>query len=128
MRIYLASNWGSKERIKEIKRVIELMPGHTVCSGWLEEDNGQNFESLTDAQRQEYSYRDLGEIVSADLLIIDTMEPSPSGGREIEMGFAMGRGTAVWTVGPDRNIFHSVASLKFSSWNECLDYLRGYSR
>jgi hypothetical protein len=124
MRIYLASNWASKDRLAKMKWDIETL-GHEVCSHWLEEDSDQSYESLNFAQRQDYSFRDLGEIVSANLLILDTLEVAASGGREVELGFALGTKTPVWIVGPDRNIFHSIASRRFASWAECLYHISG---
>jgi nucleoside 2-deoxyribosyltransferase len=119
MRIYLASNWGSKKRISALRDQIQLL-GHTICSNWLDEDSDQNFEGIDNAQRQEYACRALGEILTSDLLILDTVDASPSGGREIEMGFAVGQGVPVWVVGPERNIFHSIAARRYTTWTDVL--------
>ncbi len=97
--------------------------GHTVCSNWLSEDNAQAFSELTTKRRQMYSYRDIGEVVSCDLLIIDTAEESTSGGREVEYGMALALGKSVWVIGPDRNIFHSVCRRRFDDWQMALKEL-----
>lgn len=75
-----------------------------------------------------YSYRDAGEIVTADLLIIDTQEESCSGGREVEYGMALALGKPVWVVGPHRNIFHSVCRRQFDDWAPVLKELENGPR
>lgn len=122
MRIYLASNWQSQSRIRKVRDSLVRL-GHTVCSNWLSEDNAQAFSELTTKRRQMYSYRDIGEVVSCDLLIIDTAEESTSGGREVEYGMALALGKSVWVIGPDRNIFHSVCRRRFDDWQMALKEL-----
>lgn len=97
--------------------------GHTICSNWLSEDNAQSLPELSTKRRQMYSYRDIGEVVSADILIIDTNEESCSGGREVEYGMALALGKPVWVVGPVRNIFHSVCRQRFDDWQMALKEL-----
>jgi len=126
LRIYLASNHQSQDRLKIVKEML-LERGHTVCSNWLTEGTAQAMEVLTEDQRQLFSYRDLGEILSADLLILDTREQSVSGGREVEYGAALALGKLVWRVGPARNVFHSIPRRSFDSWSEALEAL-GYAR
>jgi hypothetical protein len=108
--------------MRKVKASLERM-GHTICNGWLEESNAQELSTLTDRKRRVYSYRDIGEIVSVDLLVIDTQEESSSGGREVEYGMALAFGKPVWVVGPQRNIFHSVCRRQFDDWEPVLKEL-----
>lgn len=127
MRIYVASNWASQVRMQGIKFKLEEM-GHEVCSGWLEEDNAQAMSTLTPKKMKLYSHRDLGEIMTADLLIIDTGEESNTGGREVEYGVALALGKLVWVVGPVRNIFHSVPRHQFNDWGLVFAHLARCSK
>ena len=69
--------------------------------------------------------KDLTEISMADLLILETLEDSKTGGKEVEFGYALGKFQAkeVWIVGPLRNVFHPLADRFFATWEECLAYL-----
>lgn len=120
MRIYLASNWDSKKRMAGLRDQIEATTSHNVCARWLDEQSNQNFQELEPDMAALNAYRDLGEICTVDLLIIDTAEESNTGGREVEYGFALGAGRPVWVVGPDRNIFHAVSRKHFTNWVDCL--------
>ena len=122
MRIYLASNFKSQERIRKVRDEIKAL-GHTVTSSWLGEKGGQSFE-LQPHNGPRYATRDVGEIVTSDLLIIDTKEQSNTGGREVEYGVALALGKLVWVVGKHRNVFHTVARHTFTTWDECYAYLR----
>jgi nucleoside 2-deoxyribosyltransferase len=122
MRIYLASNFASQARIRTVRNDLRAL-GHTITSSWLAERGAQSFE-LRPENGERYATRDLGEIVTSDLLIIDTHEQSNTGGREVEYGAALALGKPVWIVGPSRNVFHTVARRSFDSWAECYDALR----
>lgn len=98
--------------MREIRAQIHLL-GHEVISSWLDED--QSFNSIPE-MAPGFSFRDLGEVMASDLLIIDTFEGSNTGGREVEYGAAIALGRPVWRVGPSRNIFHSIAKRTFNSW------------
>ena len=122
MKIYLASNFKSQERMRFVRQVIESQ-GHSVVSTWLDEDGAQAYE-LHPERGPGYSLRDLGEVADCDLLIIDTQEESATGGREVEYGAALVQGKQLWRVGPARNIFHTIAHRVFSSWGHCYIDLR----
>jgi hypothetical protein len=71
--------------------------------------------------------KDLAEIKSADLLICDTLDVTPRGGREVEFGLALGafQSKLIWVVGPLRNVFHRLADEHFETWDEVLNRLGG---
>jgi hypothetical protein len=122
MRIYLASNWDSHARMRALRLEIQAC-GHDVIATWVDEDASWGFLMLSDAEKVMYAHRDLGEVCTADLVILDTLEASSSGGREIEAGFALGK-KPLWQVGPARNIFHTVATRRFPAWEPALAALR----
>ena len=117
--IYLASNWDSKPRMRALRDQIQLR-GHTVLSSWLDDPTTDYVvDSPADARK------DLYEILEAELLICDTAEASTTGGREVEIGFAMGWERPFWIVGPARNIFHTLAARHFTNWVDALRALDG---
>lgn len=64
--------------------------------------------------------KDLAELKSADLAIIDLFDPSTTGGRDTELGFALGNFSAkqIYTVGPVKSVFHELVDRQYSSWDE----------
>ena len=117
--IYLASNWDSKPRMRALRDQIQLR-GHTVLSSWLDDPTTEYIvDSPNDARN------DLDEIRRCDLLICDTAESSSTGGREVEIGYAMGHRVSVWIIGPQRNIFHSIADRYYTNWVDALRALDG---
>lgn len=117
MSIYIAGKYTSKGRLGAIREQIRRM-GYVVSSSWLDEV-WRDYDA-PDEVRVENAHRDFEEIESAECLIIDTLDESNTGGREVEMGFALHKGISVVLVGPERNVFHYIVNKRFESWNECL--------
>ena len=121
MRIYLASFFDTRDRLKPIRDSINAM-GHEVTGAWIDEPN--TVMGLTYNQEMNMADRDLRDIDTADLLILDTFDVNPRGGREVEFGYALGQPTMrVWQVGPRRNIFHALAGANFDKWEDVLHAL-----
>ena len=126
MKIYIASFFDTKDRILPYVAKIRDMGYpqnpryYELTSTWL---NETHTGELSEGMKNWYGYRDLRELDYSDLLIIDTFDETPRGGREVEMGYCMGRGIHVWVVGPMRNVFHRLADIKFASWDEVLKVL-----
>jgi hypothetical protein len=113
--IYIAGRYEAKERLKRQRAIIEYGGEVRVVGTWLDEENTG---TPTPEQSKEYAIRDWGEIMwLADLLILDTFDEDDRGGREVEFGLMLGRGSQyVWIVGPQRNVFHHVAAQHFGTW------------
>lgn len=69
------------------------------------------------------SYRNIRELEKATLFILDTIDESITGGREVEFGIALHRGIKRWRIGPIRNIFHTLTQKDFNTWEEVLKAL-----
>lgn len=128
MKIYLAGFFDTRARLRPIRDAIWQI-GHEVVSTWLDE------VAIPSNMTQEIWYkklamRDLAEIRSADMLLVDTADETPRGGREVEFGFALGRfqGIEIWIVGPQRNVFHRLADRHFEEWKPALAALVRYNR
>ena len=124
--IYLAAKYDAIDRIRVERTRIESL-GYKVTSTWLDQYDG--IISMSDAPestRRAIARRDLKNVKEADLFITDTMDENHRGGREVEYGVAYAKGQLVWIVGPQRNVFHSIADKHFDSWDQVLEELRDY--
>lgn len=95
MRIYIAGAWGERERLREHAAELEAM-GHLVTADWLHADASVPYVT---GDPDIWAARVLGQIRHADLLIYDT-EGQSRGGRDTELGVALGLGTPIIIVGP----------------------------
>lgn len=132
LRIYIAGWFGAKERLRLERDRIHTLGVGEVVGTWLDEETvapeapGQPLVvGATPEQCREYAFRDLGEVRYADLLILDTIDVNPRGGREVEYGLALSTGLSVWVVGPRRNVFHHIAHRQFDLWDDAIDCLAG---
>ena len=123
MKIYIAGFFDTRNRLKQIRDRLVGM-GHQVNSHWLDEVSKPTNMS-EDLWFTKLALRDLADIFSSDLLIVDTLDVTPRGGREVEFGFALGRfqDQQTWVVGPLRNVFHRLADEHFQDWDQCLEWL-----
>jgi len=106
MKIYIASFYDTRDRLRPIIGLLERI-GHTVTSRWISQQENEA-DNITDQDWRIYGERDLEDIRNADILICDTLDETPRGGREVELGYAMALGKLAITVGPKRNIFHRL--------------------
>jgi hypothetical protein len=68
---------------------------------------------------------DMYAIINADLLVLDTIDKSSTGGSDTELGAALMRSLLdknirVVHIGPYRNVFHTLADHHFESWDDYL--------
>ena len=99
--------------------------GHEVVSTWLDEVA----KPPNMPQRQFYkklALKDISEMKSADLAIIDLFDPSTSGGRDTELGLALGAAASkqVYTVGRVSSVFHELVDEQYATWEELLGGLK----
>jgi hypothetical protein len=124
MKIYVAGSFSSQKRLRlDSHRLWEL--GHEVTSTWLGE------VAKPESMRQmvfdhKLALKDLCEVSAADLVIVDTIQRSSTGGSDTELGYALGafQHKMVWTIGPIRSIFHHLADMHFASWDECIEFIK----
>lgn len=123
MRIYVASFFDTRARLRPHADTL-WHRGYEVVSSWLNEITKPSHMTTEEFWRK-LARKDLAEIQSADLVIVDTLDVTPRGGREVEMGYALARhqATSVWLVGPVRNVFHELADRRFENWVQVLKAL-----
>ena len=115
MTVYLAGLFESRARLR-VERDRLIVAGLTVNSTWLDAPEDVTY-AKPEAPYGQIARKDLDEVDAADLLILDTLDVTPRGGREFEAGYAVGRGKPVLVVGPARNVFHHLF-LRFESWDD----------
>jgi hypothetical protein len=128
MRIYIAGAYAARDVLRGEKEFFEAK-GHTVTSTWLQGTRaitpgtvGTSPESSL-ADVKQHAIDDLAQVAESDAVVLYTaealvrLEPSlaeallTSGGRHVEMGYALAMGIPVVVVGPQENIFQRGAAL-----------------
>ena len=113
--IYIAGKYLAQARLRAERERLRVM-GYLCDSHWL--DQVEQGYAITTERALEEAARDLHQVQRADWIILDTQDPSDTGGREVELGIALGGGKWFIRIGPVRNIFHHLANEVFESWDE----------
>ena len=123
MKIYIASYFDTRKRLYPIKHQLEKL-GFEVISSWLHESKDVAYSSATEGYLLSCAIRDMADIRESSLFILDTLDVTPRGGREVELGLAIAGGKYIILVGPLRNVFHRLAHQRFETWKDCLEFLK----
>lgn len=121
MKIYTAGSFVSRDRLRPIRDRLWAM-GHEVTSTWL--DEVAKPENMTqDEFYKKLAMKDVAELLSADMVIVDLIDPSSSGGRDTELGLALGSFAKkqVYLVGTLKSVFHQLADKNYPSWEQLLN-------
>jgi nucleoside 2-deoxyribosyltransferase len=123
-KIYIASFFNTRQRLRPYRDELWKL-GYEITSTWLDETakpHGMNIHEFF----RKLAIKDIAEIYRADILIIDTIDVTPRGGREVELGVAVAsfQNKLLYLVGPKRNVFHELVDRVFESWEECLWYMK----
>lgn len=124
MRIYTAATFSEQQRIRGHKeRLIQL--GHNVMATWLEEQ----IKPVGMTQEQfdkKMAAKDLQEIAASDCLILDLENPSATGGKMVEYGFALAKHKLIYVVGEPRTgqIFARLSDNIFPSWDALFEHFQ----
>ena len=123
MKIYISASFTSRERLRPIRDQLWAR-GHEIVSTWLDEVAKPRPMSHDEFYKK-LALKDLAEVNAADLVIADLFDPSTSGGRDVEIGFALGRYAAkqLYLVGKPVSVFHQLADKVFPTWEELLKVL-----
>ena len=127
MKVYIASFYDTRKRLYPYRDALEAA-GHSLTSRWLNQHAEEEAPQRTEQHRIARALQDLSDVRSSELLILDTFDITPRGGREFEMGIAIAYGIPVVLVGPMRNVFHRLAWRHFETWEETLDFLKDVKR
>lgn len=105
MDIYIAAASEERQAAKEMKARIEAA-GYTVTSRWIELEN---FSSADTKYLMSWAENDLLDVFKADMVVL--LNPAEfknkgTGGRHVEVGYALAYGKPVILCGEKSNIFH----------------------
>lgn len=105
VKVYIAAPYPIRDVAVKMMRRLELQ-SIEVTSRWLKED-----DTLSD----EHARNDLEDVERADVLL--AMNPadwseSGTGGRHVELGYALALGKPILLVGDRSNIFHHLSCVK----------------
>jgi nucleoside 2-deoxyribosyltransferase len=104
VRIYIAAPYPTRDEAMALMRKLEAL-GHTVTSRWLKAPDELDDDSAR---------KDLADVAEADVLLaVNDAEwaNSGTGGRHVELGYALALGKRVVLVGARSNIFHYLTSV-----------------
>jgi nucleoside 2-deoxyribosyltransferase len=128
---YIAGWFGSQKRLKKMaEQLVKLVPTTEIVSTWLDEKEDEpekcQVSDFTSEYLQTIAIRDVNELHKADGIIVDTIDSTPRGGREVELGVMLGLGRPIVVIGPRRNVFHFLPMSQvdhFDTWEEFFAYL-----
>lgn len=99
MKIYLTARWGRREEMKAVREKL-VAAGHVCTARWLDEPEETPYAVA--------AQMDLDDIDFADALIVFTETTDVgylSGGRHVELGYALAKDKTIVLVGPRENVF-----------------------
>ena len=122
-KVYIAGSYSGRKRIGE--EAIKLSQrGFTILSRWL--DDNDFIEQAWDSNfggrvAETMAMSDTFAIFNADLVILDTIDKSSTGGSDTELGIALtrelDRKVHIVHIGPYRNIFQTLVKEHYPTWN-----------
>lgn len=113
MKVYLAGRYEERNRIQSLSQAL-VDAGAVITSTWHQIDYVKEFSHRYTADSDFLNFcanKDLRDIRRADALIcFGPSYPggSNSGGRHVELGYALGLGKKIVFVGEPENVFHSL--------------------
>lgn len=116
--IYIAGKYTAQARLREMRDKFRKA-GFNVSSFWL--DEVETDASASPEKMEENALRDVKEVKVCSTFILDTLDESATGGREVELGLALANKNAdVILVGPRRNVFHHLIGETYENWDEVM--------
>lgn len=109
IKVYLAADYNLKDELYILALILEAA-GLEVTSRWIRAKN-EPITWLSQERRRECSVMDLEDIRAADVFVIvnpAAFAEKGTGGRHVELGYALGIGKPVIVSGARTNVFHSL--------------------
>jgi hypothetical protein len=128
--VYVGGSYTGRARIKkEAERLASL--GFNILSRWYDDEDF--IEKAWDHNMhgrvaEAMAMCDTYAILDAQLVVIDTFEPSTTGGRYVELGAALmkkllGHDITVVHIGPQTNIFETLTREHYDTWDDYISRL-----
>lgn len=108
MNIYLSAKWCRRDEMRQHATTISRL-GHAVVSTWLQID--------ADTNPAQAARDDIDDLQASDAFIGFTEAPEggyTTGGRLVELGWALRAGMPIVLVGPKENVFCHLPAIRFA--------------
>lgn len=105
MKVYIGAPYPMIEYAKRVRTLL-VRQGMQVTSRWLDGDAGE---------QSAWAQHDLDDVRAADVLLAlnpEGWENAGTGGRHVELGYAIALGKKVVLVGERTNVFHHLKQIK----------------
>lgn len=106
--IYIAAPFELLMTAREVRVMLESSGRYVVTSRWLEEDPDLNLIG-SDGKLREMAERDLVDIDNSRGLVAinpETWRKAGTGGRHVELGYAIAKKLPIWIIGVTSNVYH----------------------
>ena len=115
--VYLAAPWQWRAEMIQVKEHLEVSGNVIVNSTWLGPEDTDDLATLANEEDRcrKVAQRDFDEIDAADVVVVFSypeMHGKGSGGRHVELGYALAKGKPVVLVGEKENVFHRLGSIR----------------
>jgi len=119
-KIYIAASFHGAARIFEEAEVLADL-GHIITGVWFQ--SFDPLEKMWDGNfggriAEVMALRDFSGIDRAKIVIIDTLEESSSGGRNVELGYALAKDKRIILIGEPTTIFFSLIRESYETWDQ----------
>jgi len=105
MSVYLCAAWPRQAALRTYRDRL-VAAGIGVTSSWLDLTGPL---PATPEEARATALLDLGDLARADVVLAFTETPSAgylTGGRHVELGYALALGKPIWLIGSPENVFH----------------------
>ena len=117
LRVYIAAPYPTRADVKNIALDLRRT-GIAITSRWIFED---------DALDDKAARRDLTDVARCDVLIAynpSGWENTGTGGRHVELGYAIALMKPIILVGARSNVFHQLSDITFTEKDDLIDTIR----
>lgn len=107
MRVYLAGPMQMRPQLRGCRDYLELA-NISITSRWLDTEVSDH-NQITAEERRKWSQQDFEDIAMADIVVVWSILAwfnKGTGGRHVELGYAIGVGKPIILVGLRENLFH----------------------
>ena len=127
--VYLAARYSRHPEMRVYRDILEDY-GFNVNARWIE-DNNHEMEYINGPSdfNLKCAREDFEDIREADVLVTFTEHPDefsdrPTGGRHVELGWALALEKPVHVIGPRENVFYYYDGIRV--WDNWASYLQSY--
>jgi nucleoside 2-deoxyribosyltransferase len=124
MKIYLAAAFAQKDEVAQ--RAAEVVAlGHSITHDWFNDPPlpGNGIDVTTKEECKRRARADLHGISKANLIVV-LAGLSYTGGKHVEVGYAMATGKRIALVGKPENVFHWLIGEQYDTWEQFVAELR----